>query len=83
MFAKFGPPRGSTFGCQNWSGGTSFGKIFAKIGPGGPILGGTNFGVTGREEDITPYRHAVGVAVFTLGSYKAPTYHVEEMFIEF
>ena len=27
--------------------GTTFGSFFAKIGPAGPILGGTDFGVTG------------------------------------
>ena len=39
---------GTDFSSQNWSGGTSFGNFFAKIGPGGPILGGTDFGVTGQ-----------------------------------
>ena len=44
---------GTNFGCQNQSGETDFGcrnwsggPFFAKIGPGGPLLGGTDFGVT-------------------------------------
>jgi len=48
---------GTNFGCQNWSGRTDFGSknwsgepvlagFSAKIGPAGPILGGTDFGVT-------------------------------------
>ena len=37
--------KGDQFWQQKWSGGTSFS---AKIGPAGPILGGTNFGVTGQ-----------------------------------
>jgi len=50
--------RGTNFGCQNWSGRTDFGSknwswgpvlagFSVKIGPAGPILGGTDFGVTG------------------------------------
>ena len=35
--------RPDLFWQQKWSGGTSFS---AKIGPAGPILGGTDFGVT-------------------------------------
>jgi len=49
---------GTNFGCQNWSGQTNFGSknwswgpvlagFSAKIGPARPILGGTDFGVTG------------------------------------
>ena len=49
--------RGTSFGCQKWSGRTDFGsksgpgepilaKFSAKIGPAGPTLGGTDFGVT-------------------------------------
>ena len=34
---------GTTFGCQYWSGGTSFAKM--SLG-GGPLLSRTNFGVT-------------------------------------
>ena len=34
------------FGCQIWSGGTSFSKISAKISSRGPVFGGTEFGVT-------------------------------------
>jgi len=50
---------GTNFGCQNWSGRTDFGNqnwsggpvlagFSAKIGPAGPILGGTDFGVTSQ-----------------------------------
>ena len=50
--------RETTFGSQKWSDRTDFGsksgpgdqfwQVFsAKIGPAGPILGGTDFGVTG------------------------------------
>ena len=42
MFAKFGSPRGTIFGK-----GDHFWQFFVKIGPRGPILGGTDFGVTG------------------------------------
>jgi len=51
--------RGTNLGCQNWSGWTDFGSknwsggpvlagFSAKISPAGPILGGTDFGVTGH-----------------------------------
>jgi len=39
---------GTNFGCQNWSGGPVLVGFSAKIGPAGPILGGTDFGVTDR-----------------------------------
>ena len=39
--------RPDQFWQQKWSGGTSFS---AKIGPAGPILGGTDFGVTDQHE---------------------------------
>ena len=41
--------RPDLFWQQKWSGGTSFS---AKIGPAGPILGGTDFGVTVRLDSI-------------------------------
>jgi len=52
--------RGNNFSCQNWSGLTNFGSknwsggpvlagFLAKISPAGPILGETNFGVTGQK----------------------------------
>jgi len=34
FFAKFGLPRGTDFGCQNWSGQTDFGS---KNWSGGPV----------------------------------------------
>ena len=37
LAAKTGPG-GTDLGSQNWSGGTTFGNFFAKIGLGGPIL---------------------------------------------
>ena len=51
--------RGTSFGCQNWFGQTDFGSktgpegpvlanVSAKIGLAGPILGGTDFGMTGH-----------------------------------
>ena len=39
--------RGDQFWQQKLVWGTSFGKFSAKIGPARPILGGTDFGVTG------------------------------------
>ena len=38
--------RPDRFWQQNWSGGTSFGKNFCQNGPAGPIIGGTDFGMT-------------------------------------
>jgi len=56
---------GTNFGCQKWSGRTDFGSknwfpgpvlagFSAKIGSAGPILGGTDFGVTAQ-----PYMYSV------------------------
>ena len=53
-FAKIGPPwridfgKGDQFWQQKWSGGPVLAGFSAKIGPAGPILGGTDFGVTAR-----------------------------------
>ena len=44
LAAKIGPAGPSWQ--QKWSGGTGFGRFPAKISPAGPILGGTDFGVT-------------------------------------
>ena len=38
---------------QKWSRGTGFGRFFAKISPAGPILGGTDFGVTALKKDTS------------------------------
>jgi len=37
---------GTNFGSKNWSGGPILAGFSAKIGPAGPILEGTDFGVT-------------------------------------
>jgi len=37
---------GTNFGSKNWSGGPVLAAFSAKIGPAGPVLGGTDFGVT-------------------------------------
>ena len=50
--AKIGPPWGTDIGSLNWSGRTNFGS---KSGPAGPILGGTDFGVTGQSEKFLPH----------------------------
>ena len=40
--------RPDRFWQQKWSGGPILAKFSAKIGPAGPILGGTDFGVTAQ-----------------------------------